>query len=214
MNAALLIDMLIEKNALKFGSFVLNSGRVSPYFFNLGAIDDGQTLTKLGEAYANRIETEGLVLDILFGPAYKGIPIAVSAAIGLSGLGQNVGVSYNRKIEKGHGEGGVLVGADLSGQVVLVDDVLTSGKAIRESVNLIKSFNANISGVITALDRKEKNVGGKSARQELVDELGVPVLSLASIDDVIEYLSIHKDLKEFKDISAEMNAYRSEFCVD
>ena len=208
-----LIEMLIEKGVLKFGSFLLNSGRTSPYFFNLGSVDDGKSFRDLGAAYANKIHQEELVCDALFGPAYKGIPIAVSTAIALLDLGYNVGVSYNRKEEKNHGEGGVLIGAELTGQVILIDDVLTSGKAIRKSAELIEAAGASIQGVVVALDRREKNESGKSAAMELSDDLNVPVLSLASIDDVIDYLQTNQS-EEFKKVFEDMRFYKSNFCVD
>ena len=208
-----LIEMLIEKGVLKFGSFLLNSGRTSPYFFNLGSVDDGKSFRDLGAAYANKIHQEELVCDVLFGPAYKGIPIAVSTAIALLDLGYNVGVSYNRKEEKDHGEGGVLIGAELTGQVILIDDVLTSGKAIRKSAELIEAAGASIQGVVIALDRREKNESGKSAAMELSDDLKVPVLSLASVDDVIDYLQTTQS-EEFKKAFEDMSFYRSNFCVN
>ena len=213
MNVDSLISMLIEKRVLKFGSFLLNSGRTSPYFFNLGSVDDGKSFRDLGAAYANVIHQEELFCDVLFGPAYKGIPIAVSAAIALLDLGYNVGVSYNRKEEKDHGEGGVLIGAELTGRVILIDDVLTSGKAIRKSVELIEAAGASIEGVVIALDRREKIESGKSAAIELSDDLNVPVLSLASVDDVIDYLQTKQD-EEFKKAFEDMSLYRSRFCID
>jgi len=213
MNVESLISLLIEKRVLKFGSFLLNSGRTSPYFFNLGSVDDGKSFRDLGAAYANVIHQEELFCDVLFGPAYKGIPIAVSAAIALLDLGYNVGVSYNRKEEKDHGEGGVLIGAELTGRVILIDDVLTSGKAIRKSVELIEAAGGSIEGVVIALDRREKNESGKSAAMELSDDLNVRVLSLASVDDVIDYLQT-KQNKEFKKAFEDMSLYRSRFCID
>ena len=213
MKVDLLIEMLIDKGVLKFGSFLLNSGRMSPYFFNLGSVDDGKSFRHLGSAYAERINQEGFVCDSLFGPAYKGIPIAVSTAIALLDLGYNAGVSYNRKEEKDHGEGGSLVGAELKGQVILIDDVLTSGKAIRKSAELIETAGASIEGIVIALDRKEKLESGKSAAMELSDELKVPVLSLATVEDVIDYLQSNQDA-EFKKAFKDMEIYRSQFCLD
>ena len=213
MKVDLLIEMLIDKGVLKFGSFLLNSGRMSPYFFNLGSVDDGKSFRHLGSAYAERIHQEGFVCDALFGPAYKGIPIAVSTAIALLDLGYNTGVSYNRKEEKDHGEGGSLVGAELKGQVILIDDVLTSGKAIRKSAELIEAAGASIEGIVIALDRKEKLESGKSAAMELSDELKVPVLSLATVEDVIDYLKSKQDA-EFKKAFEDMQVYRSQYCMD
>ncbi len=213
MNVYSLIEMLIDKGVLRFGSFLLNSGRTSPYFFNLGSIDDGESFLRLGAAYAEKIHQEEFACDVLFGPAYKGIPIAVSTAIALLDLGHNAGVSYNRKEEKDHGEGGVLIGAELTGRVILIDDVLTSGKAIRKSVELVEAAGASIEGVVIALDRKEKIESGRSSAMELSEELEAPVLSLASIDDVVDYLETKQD-KEFKQTLEDMRLYKSNFCVD
>ncbi len=209
-----LIEMLIDKQVLKFGSFKLNSGRISPYFFNLGAIDDGMSFYDLGLAYARKIHDEEFVCDVLFGPAYKGIPIAVSTAIGLKEFGLNVSVAYNRKEAKDHGEGGRLIGAKLEGKVILIDDVLTSGKAVRESAELILETGASIEGVLIALDRKERAKSGKSAVEELEDELNVPVHSLASINDVIVYLQNQKNKDGNDLILGKMIEYQSEFCID
>ena len=213
MKVDLLIEMLIEKEVLKFGSFTLNSGRTSPYFFNLGSVDDGKSFQQLGSAYAEKIHQEGFVCDVLFGPAYKGIPIAVSTAIALTGLGYNAGVCYNRKEEKDHGEGGSLIGAELKGRVILIDDVLTSGKAIRKSAELIVDAGASIEGIVIALDRREKLETGKSAAMELRDDLKVPVVSLATIEDVIDHLQTKQNAK-FKKTFKDMQGYKSQFCVD
>ena len=208
------IEMLISKQVLKFGSFKLNSGRISPYFFNLGAIDDGASFHELGLAFARKIHDEQFTCDIVFGPAYKGIPIAVSTAIGLTGFGRNVSVAYNRKEAKDHGEGGRLIGAKLEGKVLLIDDVLTSGKAIKESAELILEAGASIEGVVIALDRKERTKSEKSAVMELREELGAPVHGLASIDDVIGYLQDKKSADGYELILEKMIEYRSNFCVD
>ena len=207
-----LIEMLIDKEVLRFGSFVLNSGRTSPYFFNLGSVDDGQSFRQLGIAYAQKIKEEGLSCDVLFGPAYKGIPIAVSTSIGLLESGLNVGIAYDRKEKKDHGEGGLLIGASLQGRVILIDDVLTSGKAIRKSAELIEAGGGSVEAVVIALDRKEKNESGRSAAMELRDDLGVPVFSLATIDDVVDFLKTRQEDK-FKEIHLAMDQYRAEFCL-
>ena len=161
------IDFLITKGVLKFGEFRLNSGRVSPYFFNLGAVSDGAGFAQLGRAYADAILAAEIDFDVLFGPAYKGIPIAVATATALAEQGVHVGVAYNRKEAKDHGEGGSLVGAEVSGRVLLVDDVLTSGKAIRQSVDLIGQTDARIVGTVIALDRAELFDGGVTAVEAL-----------------------------------------------
>ena len=180
------IDFLITQGVLKFGEFRLNSGRVSPYFFNLGAVSDGAGFAQLGRAYADAILAAEIDFDVLFGPAYKGIPIAVATATALAEQGVHVGVAYNRKEAKDHGEGGSLVGAEVSGRVLLVDDVLTSGKAIRQSVDLIGLTDARIVGTVIALDRAELFDGGVTAVEALASDLGVPIVSIASVVDIIE----------------------------
>jgi orotate phosphoribosyltransferase len=180
------IDFLITQGVLKFGEFRLNSGRVSPYFFNLGAVSDGAGFAQLGRAYADAILAAEIDFDVLFGPAYKGIPIAVATATALAEQGVHVGVAYNRKEAKDHGEGGSLVGAEVSGRVLLVDDVLTSGKAIRQSVDLIGQTDARIVGTVIALDRAELFDGGVTAVEALASDLGVPIVSIASVVDIIE----------------------------
>ena len=180
------IDFLITQGVLKFGEFRLNSGRVSPYFFNLGAVSDGAGFARLGRAYADAILAAEIDFDVLFGPAYKGIPIAVATATALAEQGVHVGVAYNRKEAKDHGEGGSLVGAEVSGRVLLVDDVLTSGKAIRQSVDLIGQTDARIVGTVIALDRAELFDGGVTAVEALASDLSVPIVSIASVVDIIE----------------------------
>lgn len=193
-----LIDLLIRHQVLKFGEFELKSGRLSPYFFNLGALDTGSALAQLGAAYARLIKQSGLSAQLLFGPAYKGIPIATAAAVALASQGVDWGVAYNRKEKKDHGEGGQLVGADVAGRsVVLVDDVLTAGTAMREAIGLVEEAQGKIAGVIIALDRQEivvspegsKQAQATTAVQTLAAELGgAPVLSLLSLQDVMGYL--------------------------
>ena len=182
------IDFLLKEEVLQFGQFTLKSGRESPYFFNLGRVADGVSLAALGEAYAEAIMAAGLEFDVLFGPAYKGIPIAVATSIALASKGVEVAVAYNRKEAKAHGEGGWLVGAEVSGRVLLVDDVLTSGKAIREAVSLINGTKATLAGVVIAMDRQEVNAQGATAVDALAMELGASVISIAKMSDLIEYL--------------------------
>ena len=183
------IDFLVAQGVLKFGEFTLNSGRVSPYFFNLGAVSDGAGFAQLGRAYADAILAAEIEFDVLFGPAYKGIPIAVATATALAERGVHVGVAYNRKEAKDHGEGGMLVGAEVAGRVLLVDDVLTSGKAIRQSVDLIAQTDASIVGTVIALDRAELFDGGVTAVEALASDLGVPIVSIASVADIIEQVA-------------------------
>ena len=179
----------MARGNLKFGEFTLKSGRVSPYFFNAGGFDDGQSLELLSDCYAQAILDSGLSFDMLFGPAYKGIPLAAGITIMLNvSHQQNIPFAYNRKEAKDHGEGGSLVGAELKGNVLITDDVISAGTSVRESINWIRQANANPCGVAIALDRQERGKGEKSAAQEVTDEFGIPVISIAGLDDLIEFL--------------------------
>jgi orotate phosphoribosyltransferase len=202
------IDFLIAQDVLKFGEFTLNSGRVSPYFFNLGAVSDGAGFAELGRAYAQTIIDAGLEFDVLFGPAYKGIPIAVATATALAAQGVHVSVAYNRKEAKDHGEGGQLVGAEVSGRVLLVDDVLTSGKAIRQSVDLIAQTDAEIVGTVIALDRAELVAGEVTAVEALAKDLQAPIVSIASVADIIERLADATD----STLQQRMVDYQQQYC--
>lgn len=204
------IDFLMAENVLKFGDFTLKSGRQSPYFFNLGEVASGAAFARLGEAYAESIVQSGLEFDVLFGPAYKGIPIAVATASALAAKGRNVGVAYNRKEAKTHGEGGALVGAPVKGRVLLIDDVLTSGKAIREALALIDGTQAEIAGAVIAMDRQEKNDQGATAVTALAEEISAPVISIANLAKLIEYLEADN---RFAEILARMQNYRQQYCV-
>ena len=199
------IDFLVAQGVLKFGEFTLNSGRVSPYFFNLGAVSDGAGFAQLGRAYADAIMAAEIAFDVLFGPAYKGIPIAVATATALAERGVHVGVAYNRKEAKDHGEGGMLVGAEVAGRVLLVDDVLTSGKAIRQSVDLIAQTDASIVGTVIALDRAELFDGGVTAVEALASDLGVPIVSIASVADIIEQV-------DDASLRQRMVEYQQQYC--
>ena len=202
------LDFLIAQDVLKFGEFTLNSGRVSPYFFNLGAVSDGAGFAELGRAYAQTIIDAGLEFDVLFGPAYKGIPIAVATATALAAQGAHVSVAYNRKEAKDHGEGGQLVGAEVSGRVLLVDDVLTSGKAIRQSVDLIAQTDAEIVGTVIALDRAELVAGEVTAVEALAKDLQAPIVSIASVADIIERLADATD----STLQQRMVDYQQQYC--
>jgi orotate phosphoribosyltransferase len=181
--------LAMARGNLKFGEFTLKSGRVSPYFFNAGGFDDGQSLELLSGCYAQAILDSGLSFDMLFGPAYKGIPLAAGITIMLNASHQqNIPFAYNRKEAKDHGEGGSLVGAELKGNVLITDDVISAGTSVRESINWIRQANANPCGVAIALDRQERGKGEKSAAQEVTDEFGIPVISIAGLDDLIEFL--------------------------
>jgi orotate phosphoribosyltransferase len=199
------IDFLVAQGVLKFGEFTLNSGRVSPYFFNLGAVSDGAGFAQLGRAYADAILAAEIEFDVLFGPAYKGIPIAVATATALAERGMHVGVAYNRKEAKDHGEGGMLVGAEVAGRVLLVDDVLTSGKAIRQSVDLIAQTDASIVGTVIALDRAELFDGGVTAVEALASDLDVPIVSIASVADIIEQV-------DDSSLRQRMLDYQQQYC--
>ena len=199
------IDFLVAQGVLKFGEFTLNSGRVSPYFFNLGAVSDGAGFAQLGRAYADAILAAEIEFDVLFGPAYKGISIAVATATALAERGMHVGVAYNRKEAKDHGEGGMLVGAEVAGRVLLVDDVLTSGKAIRQSVDLIAQTDASIVGTVIALDRAELFDGGVTAVEALASDLDVPIVSIASVADIIEQV-------DDSSLRQRMLEYQQQYC--
>ena len=207
-----LLELLISEQVLKFGDFTLKSGRKSPYFFNLGAINSGAAISRLGEAYAERIRALDLSADTLFGPAYKGIPIAVAAAEALARAGQDIGWAFNRKEAKGHGEGGQFVGASVRQRVLLVDDVLTAGTALREAAGLITGNGGELVGVVIALDRQEL-ADGTTAVAALEAELGVPVVSLLTLRDVIEYLDLAGPGDNHSpEILAEVKAYQAKYC--
>jgi orotate phosphoribosyltransferase len=213
LQASKFIEFLVEQKVLQFGEFTLKSGRVSPYFFNVGSVNLGSAYAQLGEAYAGAILAADIQFDVLFGPAYKGIPIAVATSIALAHRGVLVGVAYNRKEAKDHGEGGVLVGAEVSGRVLLIDDVLTSGKAIREAVGLIAQQGASIAGAVIALDRQERDESGDTAVANLAVEIAAPVISIANLADVIQYLDSQVQGGEYSaKVFAKMQNYRSEFC--
>lgn len=190
------LELAMKLGVLKFGEFTLKSGRKSPYFFNAGLFNTGQSVADLGQYYANAIVDSGIEFDMIFGPAYKGIPLATISAAALAEHHQiNKPFSYNRKESKQHGEGGVIVGAPLNGKVLIIDDVITAGTAVKEAFNLIENSNAKIAGLIISLDRQEIGVSGKSAIQELEDNLNIPVVSIAKLDDLIELMKISDDLK-------------------
>lgn len=183
------IEFAIDRGVLKFGEFTLKSGRTSPYFFNAGLFNTGGDLAKLGRYYAEALADSGISFDVLFGPAYKGIPIATTTAVALAEH-HNVDTPYcfNRKEAKSHGEGGTLVGSALAGKVMLVDDVITAGTAIRESMSLIEANQATLAGVLIALDRQEKGQGELSAIQEVERDFNTQVVSIVSMSNVIDYL--------------------------
>lgn len=193
---------------LRFGEFKTKAGRLSPYFFNAGLFNDGDSLRKLGRFYARALRTSGLACDQLFGPAYKGIPLAAATAIALSENGQNLPWSFNRKEAKDHGEGGVVVGAPLRGRVLIVDDVITAGTSVRESVELIRAQGADPAGVLIALDRMERGQGSASAVQEVQASFGIPVVAIATLDDLLGFLGSRADLARH---TAAVEAYRRQY---
>ena len=183
------IDFAIRAGVLRFGDFTLKSGRTSPYFFNAGLFNTGEQLARLGRCYAQAITDSGLDFDILFGPAYKGIPLATATSIALADHHQrNVPWCFNRKESKDHGEGGNLVGAGLQGRILIIDDVITAGTAIRESVEIIQAAGAELTGVVIALDRQERGRGRQSAIQEVEESYGIRVTSIVRLEHLLEYL--------------------------
>jgi orotate phosphoribosyltransferase len=182
------IRFTIQQNVLRFGEFKTKAGRLSPYFFDAGLFYDGAALKKLAQFYAKAILAAGVQFDMLFGPAYKGIPLVAAVAIALADEGRSVGYSFNRKEAKDHGEGGSVIGAPLAGKVLIVDDVISAGTSVRESVNLIRASSAVPCGVVIALDRMERGAGPLSAAQEVMEIYKIPVISIATLDDLLNFL--------------------------
>lgn len=205
------IEFALEKQVLRFGEFTLKSGRTSPYFFNAGLFNTGKDLARLGRFYAAALTDAGLSFDLLFGPAYKGIPIATTTAVALADHhDRDVPYCFNRKEAKTHGEGGNLVGSELKGRVMLVDDVITAGTAIRESMEIIQAHGAELTGVLIALDRQEKGKGELSAIQEVERDFNTQVISIVSLSDLINYLE-EKDANS--DNLKAIRAYREQFGI-
>ncbi|MFI4969163.1 MAG: orotate phosphoribosyltransferase [Lysobacterales bacterium] len=205
------LDLALARNVLRFGEFTLKSGRISPYFFNAGRFDSGAALATLGAAYADVAAGSGLGFDMLFGPAYKGIVLAALTASALAERhGRDVPFAYNRKEAKDHGEGGLLVGAPLRGRVLIVDDVITAGTAIRESLALIRNAGATPAGVLIALDREERGRGTLSATQELAAEHAIPTLAIARLADLLAYAADKPELAEHRQ---RLAAYRQRYGV-
>jgi len=209
------IAFSVQAGVLKFGEFTTKAGRQSPYFFNAGLFHDGATLAKLADFYAQTLLDSGVEFDMLFGPAYKGITLASATSMALAGKGRNTSFAYNRKEAKDHGEGGTLVGAKLTGKVVIIDDVISAGTSVRESVEMIRKAGAEPCAVLIALDRMER--GGKdgqmselSAVQEVSKNYGIPVISIGNLADLFTYLSADPSLAQYKDA---VSAYRSRYGV-
>ena len=204
------LDFMLEIGALKFGEFTLKSGRVSPYFFNAGQFNQGNHLSQLGQFYAQAIEASGIKFDVLFGPAYKGIPLAAATAIALNdSFNRSVPYSFNRKEAKDHGEGGNIVGHPLEGDILIIDDVITAGTAIGEAKDIIDANGAKTKGVVVALDRQEKGKGELSAIQEVEQNFGITVVSIINLSHIVDYLKANND----KNIISRIESYRSQYGI-
>ena len=204
------LNFALEKGVLRFGEFTLKSGRISPYFFNAGLFNSGSALARLGRFYAQAIVDSGITFDVLYGPAYKGIPLAAVTAAALYDHYQiDIPYAFNRKEAKSHGEGGSIVGHALEGQILIIDDVITAGTAIRESMDIIEAEGAKPAGVVIALDRQEKGKGDKSAIQEVEQDYGIPVASIAKLENVIGFLEQQGDV----DHLANIRAYRDQYGI-
>jgi orotate phosphoribosyltransferase len=211
------IQFALEANVLSFGEFKTKAGRLSPYFFNAGGFNDGARLSALGGYYAKALQESGLEYDMLYGPAYKGITLAAATVIALSDAGRNVPYAYNRKEAKDHGEGGSLVGAPVKGKVVIIDDVISAGTSVRESVKLIRDAGAEPAAVLIALDRMEKSgtateIGDKSAVQAVEQEFGLPVVAIANLADLMAFLTTSSNT-ELTNYLPAVKAYREKYGI-
>lgn len=205
------IDNALDSGALKFGQFRLKSGRLSPHFFNAGEFYQGKALAALGQCYAAAIVESGIEFDVLFGPAYKGITLAAATSIALAEQhGLDVPYCFNRKEAKSHGEGGTIVGAPLEGRVLIIDDVITAGTAIREVMAMVEQAGAKAAGVVIGVDRKERGNGQFSAIQEVEQQFEIPVVSIIDIDDILTYLEAKADMQELVE---QIKEYRKEYGV-
>jgi orotate phosphoribosyltransferase len=212
------IAFSVETGVLKFGQFTTKAGRLSPYFFNAGLFHDGATLGQLAQFYAQTLLDSGVEFDMLFGPAYKGITLASATAVALAGKGRNTSYAYNRKEAKAHGEGGTIVGAKLQGKVVIIDDVISAGTSVRESVELIRAAGAEPAAVLIALDRMERSgkdgeLSAGSAVQAVAQEFGIPVVSIANLDDLFTYLSGASADAELAQHKEAVAAYRARYGI-
>jgi len=205
------LDFALDVGVLRFGEFTLKSGRVSPYFFNAGLFNTGASLARLGRYYAQAIVDAGIEFDVLYGPAYKGIPLAAATAAALyDHHGKDIPYAFNRKEAKDHGEGGIIVGHALEGRILIIDDVISAGTSVRESVDIIKGLQATPAGVVIALDRQERGQGERSAIQEVESDYGMPVTAIVQLAQLIEYL----DEKEGEDDALQrIQAYRARYGV-
>ena len=183
------IEFTLKANVLRFGDFTTKAGRQSPYFFNAGLFTDGVAIAKLGQFYAQAILNANIEFDMLYWPAYKGITLSASTAIALAGFNRNVPFAFNRKEVKDHGEGGLTIGAPVSGKVLIVDDVISAGTSVRESIEVIEATGASPCGIVISLDRQERGTGAESAIQQIQRDFGLPVINLFCLDDLVDYLS-------------------------
>jgi orotate phosphoribosyltransferase len=204
------IEFALARGVLCFGEFKTKAGRLSPYFFNAGLFNDGEALRRLGQFYAKAIVAADATFDMLFGPAYKGIPLVSATAVALAEIGRNLPFCFNRKEAKDHGEGGMTVGAPLAGQVLVVDDVISAGTSVRESVQIIRAAGAAPCGVVIALDRMERGSGTQSAAQEVRSQFGIPVISIATLADLTAFLGARADMA--RQLQA-VERYRKEYGV-
>ena len=212
MSASEFVNFALENDALQFGEFTLKSGRISPYFFNAGKFNQGAAISQMGEFYSDVLINSGISFDMLFGPAYKGIPLATAVAIALHQRhSRSVGVAFNRKEAKTHGEAGQLIGSPLAGRVVIVDDVITAGTAIRESMHLIEEAGAQPAAVIVALDRQEKGPDGNSAIQEIEQAYKIPVLAVARLENLLEFA---KSKPDYSSQLEQLAAYRQTYGIE
>jgi len=204
------IEFALARGVLCFGEFKTKAGRLSPYFFNAGLFNDGEALRRLGQFYAKAIVATDSAFDMLFGPAYKGIPLVSATAVALAEMGRNLPFCFNRKEPKDHGEGGMTIGAALAGRVLIVDDVISAGTSVRESVQIIRAAGAAPCGVVIALDRMERGSGTQSAAQEVRSQFGIPVISIATLADLTAFLGAHTDMA--RQLQA-VERYRKEYGV-
>src|SRR6185295_2331107 len=200
------LSFALAREVLRFGKFVTKAGRATPYFFNAGLFNDGESLLRVGRFYAQALLTADMACDQIFGPAYKGITLVAATAVALAEKGHNLPFSFNRKEAKDHGEGGVVVGAPLTGRVVIVDDVISAGTSVRESVDLIRAHGATPAGVLLALDRMERGTGERSAVQEVRELFGIPVVEIATLDDLMGFLAERPALKAHAGAIADYRA--------
>ncbi len=204
------IEFALARGVLCFGEFKTKAGRLSPYFFNAGLFNDGEALRRIGQFYAKAIVAADSAFDMLFGPAYKGIPLVSATAVALAEIGRNLPFCFNRKEAKDHGEGGMTIGAALAGRVLIVDDVISAGTSVRESVQIIRAAGAAPCGVVIALDRMERGSGTQSAAQEMRNQFGIPVISIATLADLAAFLGARADMA--RQLQA-VERYRKEYGV-